>query len=297
MKSKYYLGDRDAAYEIDPTQVIKFHDLCEELGTKGIQELLTHLFFQWPTIPQQPTEIHRYGGKRKTWPIHPEQVKEAITCGGKYDDKVAYSVLLELFENSGCECKQEQSIVVWPDVQQIFTDELGEAKSKEVKMISGDPPADPIIPNLTLKIPEEHIKPMLIGEWRMYCKSTGNGGKDPAFSYGLIIDDVTEVEHTGHCKKYEFKARPRQAGKYDVKNGTCVWNEAGSGRLFMEYVEVWPNGTEDHLKARLKSNGKFQCNSEAGFIQKARKEDTLPTSHKLRLESKYYAGDTDAAED
>jgi len=295
MKCKYYIGDRDAAFEIDPNLMMKFDQLCTELGNDGINEFLTHLFFQWPTLPTKPEEVHRYGSHRKTWPIPPAAVKECIMSNPKYEEKMVNSVLDEMFENKGCECKKEDNFVCWPDVQCVFRVHLGDAAAGNVLML--DPKT-----TLTLKIPEAMIEDMLIGEWRMYCKSTANDGKDPAFSYGVMIDTVTvgpgtDNGHGTQMKKITFTGRPRQHGKYELKEGEATWNESGAGRLFLKYTEAWPNGTDDHLEARLKSNGKFACDSTAGFIQKARKETTLPSEAGERMKSKYYAGDTDAAHD
>jgi len=295
MKLKYYLGDRDAAFEIDPNLTMSFSDLCQELGPAGCDTILTHIFFEWPTLPAKISEIDRYKQKRKTWPISPDMLKDLIMKDGFYKEKQANSIIGELFENGGCECSKEANMVIWPDVQFIFRQELKQS-GEGVKMLDE-------ACNLTLKIPEDKISEMLCGEWRMYCKSTDEGSE--AFSYGLIIDSVTEVESIDRdgdgpgrpMKRLTFTGRPRQQGKYEVKEGKCTWNEFGSGRLFLDYKECWPNGTEDALVARLKCNGKFHCESTAGFIQKARKEETLPTSTKLRMESKYYAGDTDAAVD
>jgi len=98
---------------------------------------------------------------------------------------------------------------------------------------------------------------MMQGEYRMYCKPEDG----EAFSYGLIISDVNLEEKI-------FSGRPRAEGKYKLEDGSFTYDEK-TGRLNISYTEVWPDGTKDMLQARVKSNGKFQCESTAGFEQKA----------------------------
>ena len=94
-------------------------------------------------------------------------------------------------------------------------------------------------------------------------------------------------------------------GKYEVKNGKIIYNEE-RGSCVIEYEEVWGGGeTVDALRARVKSNAKFQCESAGGFEQKATNETkNLPEGFEERMgESakagvkKYYLGDKDAAVD
>eukprot|EP00658_Telonema_sp_P-2_P064105 TRINITY_DN5298_c0_g1_i3.p1 TRINITY_DN5298_c0_g1~~TRINITY_DN5298_c0_g1_i3.p1 ORF type:complete len:480 (+),score=131.34 TRINITY_DN5298_c0_g1_i3:66-1505(+) len=282
MLSKYYIGDRDAAFEVMP-----FGELCGGLGMAGLDEMLAHVFFVWPTLPTGPKTWTRYGQEKETWGLTVPELKQAVVGGGVYDEGFVQSIVQELSNCNTCEFDPKQGAVLWPDVQHVFRRYIGD-KADEIQML------DPLC-TLTLKIPEDQIVQMLKGEWRMFCRNMAGGRSDSAFSYGLIIDRVNEVEVVGRCKKFTFTGRPRQRGKYQVKDGTAVWNEFGNGRLFIQYTESWPNGTDDHLRARLKCNGKFACESTAGFVQKARKEETLPTQSKRRLESKYYTGDTDAA--
>merc|ERR1711998_334747 len=150
---------------------------------------------------------------------------------------------------------------------------------------------------LSLKIPDEMIMEMLCGEYRMYCK---NIQQQNEFSYGVTIlsaeETSCEPNGLGTMKKtFTFQGEPRVPGKYELKEGNAVWNETGDGRFYLDYKEVWPDGMIDHLKARLKCNGKFGCESTDGFIQKARKECTLPENVEERMLSKYFKGDQDAA--
>merc|ERR1712166_1326640 len=200
----------------------------------------------------------------------------------------------ERYKNHVDVCAEER--LCWSDFQVLFNEELG-ADAKHVFML--EKAGDKFKTNLTLKIPEEKIDECLKGEYRMYCK---NIEQNNSFSYGLIIDSVTETgcEPNGfgtEKKSFTFTGKPRLDGKYVLENGTATWNEQGSGRFNLKYDEHWPDGMVDKLQARLKCNGKFACDSTAGFVQKARKESTLPVSAKQRMESKYYIGDQDAAPD
>ena len=66
---------------------------------------------------------------------------------------------------------------------------------------------------------------------------------------------------------------------------------------------MWPNGQRDALTARVKSNGKFLCESESGYYQKATREDlNLPPDAEDRIGEeapagikKYFLYDNDAA--
>jgi hypothetical protein len=296
MKNKYYIGDRDAAYEIDPNNICRFDEWIVEIGAAGAQEFLTHLFFQWPTLPKEAEEVKRYGHDRKTWPIGTQEAIAAITAEGKYEEKVASGVLQAMYDKNHIECEAGERIT-WPDFQQLFEQDLG-AAAKDVFMLEKDAKGR-WATNLTLKIPFDQISACMCGEYRMYCM---NIAQNNSFSYGVIIDSVTETgsEDNGFGTKkhtFTFTGRPRLEGKYALENGTATWNEQGSGRLQLWYDEKWPDGMVDKLQARLKVNGKFACDSDKGFVQKARKEDTLPVSSHERMKSKYYIGDQDAAHD
>ena len=130
---------------------------------------------------------------------------------------------------------------------------------------------------------------MMQGEYRMYCKPEDG----EAFSYGLIISDVNLEEKI-------FSGRPRAEGKYKLEDGSFTYDEK-TGRLNISYTEVWPDGTKDMLQARVKSNGKFQCESTAGFEQKASNvaknfpedpADRIGEDAKAGIK-KYYLGDQD----
>jgi len=128
----------------------------------------------------------------------------------------------------------------------------------------------------------------------MYCKPPGEDSE--AFSYGLVIENVDVEAGT-------FEGRPRTEGKYEVKDGKIEYDEK-TGRLCIRYDECWP-GQVDHLFARVKSNAKFQCESEDGFEQKATNiTRNLPDDPDDRVGEnakdgvkKYYLYDDDAAID
>ena len=123
----------------------------------------------------------------------------------------------------------------------------------------------------------------------MYC----NPPDKPEFSYGLVITDVDE-------KSMTFKARSAILGRYEVADGRIeVDDEFGRQHVHIRYTEVWPNGMRDELFARLKSNKKFQCESDSGFVQKARHEETMPVAERYMREDmkKYYIGEQDAYQD
>lgn len=271
--------------QLNSPSAISTTELLNELGgVEGANIFLSHLFFQWPTLPREPEKLKRYGDDSKTWPLSQSAAKGCIAAGGRYNVQLADSILRRMVDLSSCELTRDGR-VTWPDFQYLLRHELGTA-AVSVPMVDKKV-------TLTYKIPEEQIKSMLCGEYRMYCKSDYDHSE---FSYGIIIDSVTEVESGPNnfgsiMRRYEFTGRPRLEGKYVLENGSAVWNEHGTGRLFLEYSEHWPDGMLDKLKARLKCNGKFTCDSAKGFIQKARKEDTLPISIMQRMESPYYACD------
>ena len=137
----------------------------------------------------------------------------------------------------------------------------------------------------------EEISELLTGEWRVYCKPV----HDVGFSYGLIITDVQADDSDPH--KINWKGESRAEGKYSCEEATAVWNP-DTNQVQLGFTEIWhANDSRDVLSARLKNNGKFTCQSEQGFIQKARKEDTMPGSAAQRSSgayAKYYIGDTAA---
>jgi len=324
--------DKDVYLQPDlDIEAYHFHNFVRDLISVdgNVQRFLNTMYMEWPipnpsvyknltrygqkyeTWPQTHNELlytidrteNRLidtilGDKRETWPLTADQVVAAITAGGKYEQKVADGMMTHMFDKNECEaCKGET--IMWPDFQVIFEHALPDT-AKQVKMLEKlEHKPDQHATNLTLKIPESKISDCLCGEYRMYCK---NVQQDNSFSYGLIIDSVTETgsEDNGfgtQKRTFTFIGRPRLDGKYKLESGTGTWNEFGSGRFHLEYAEHWPDGMVDNLKARLKCNGKFACDSTSGFIQKARKESTLPDELDKRMASKYYIGDQDAASD
>jgi len=123
----------------------------------------------------------------------------------------------------------------------------------------------------------EQIAELLTGPWRMYAKQDGGN----PFSYGLVIRDVNLDSMT-------FEATSQDKGKYEVVDGKLD-HDAESGRVNISYTEIWPNGDRDELTARVKSNGKFQCESKDGYEQKATREDlNLPAEEARKKKHKKY---------
>ena len=90
-------------------------------------------------------------------------------------------------------------------------------------------------------------------------------------------------------------------GKFVLEEGKVEFDEA-TRQVKLTYVENW-TGTrlKESQVARLKSNGKFQCESKRGaefpYAQKGRRLDTLPEDPGERLSNerarKYFARDFD----
>ena len=59
-------------------------------------------------------------------------------------------------------------------------------------------------------------------------------------------------------------------------------------------VQVWGNGFVDEVSARLKSNGKYTCESDMGYVQKARRQDTMLGIRGEDEDAKYFLGDEKA---
>lgn len=112
--------------------------------------------------------------------------------------------------------------------------------------------------SLRLKIKQSQLAKTLIGPWRMYCKPESGAG----FSYGLVIDkvDVDKMTFSGGTDKLKLEDCKI---KYDER----------SGRTFIEYREVWPDGSSEPVTAALKSNGKFVCEGPINDEHKASRQD------------------------
>ena len=117
-----------------------------------------------------------------------------------------------------------------------------------------------------------------------HCSAAGGG-----HYWGRVA-----LRRCSSCHAAYYCGRDCQRAHYDAHK-----------RLFISYDEVWPNGTVDSLKARVKSNAKFQCESTGGYEQKATNEAAnLPDDPEDRVGEnakpgikKYYLRDKDAAED
>jgi len=271
----------------------------EQGATKSI-DMMWEIYAAWPNPFGEEQECARMNRKKgtpeikKTWPL-PFEGEKSVTsvlteCGWSEMLIAALKTqLIDRKEDSGVHANCTEAEICWPDLQQAFRAAVSEDGWDDEK--SGEwPPLAPFV-TLRLKIPKEKIVEMLAGEWRMYCKPD----EGDAFSYGLVVEEV-DIEN------WTFKGKARTADKYVCENGKMVWNEKNH-RLRITYEEVWPNGQRDALAARVKSNGKFQCESAAGYEQKATREDlNLPSDAEERIGEnapdgikKYYTYDHDAA--
>merc|ERR1711865_1041058 len=138
----------------------------------------------------------------------------------------------------------------------LFNEELG-ADAKHVFML--EKAGDKFKTNLTLKIPEEKIDECLKGEYRMYCK---NIEQNNSFSYGLIIDSVTETgcEPNGfgtEKKSFTFTGKPRLDGKYVLENGDWIaeHGHAGAQEFLTHLFFAWPTISGGRSSEELKKYG------------------------------------------
>ena len=182
--------------------------------------------------------------------------------------------------------------ITWPDLQRTFRTGLCEALGAEEWNHDLDVAYPPLAHRVTLrlKIDRGRIKEMLEGPWRMYCQPPEG---DP-FSYGLIIKEVTELDET----TFSFTGSSAIKGRYEIVDGRVEYmNDHKRQHVYITYKEVWPSGLVDSLFARMKSNGKFTCESDSGYVQKARHKGTMPED--LDHEDvplgvkKYFVGDGD----
>ena len=188
-------------------------------------------------------------------------------------------------------CTHEQ--VTWPDVTHVFRTALCRARGVAVTYWTDEDeelyPALSKKNRLRFRITKHDLRRLLLGSWRMYCEP--QDGQVP-YSYGLVISHFDDSTLT-------FSGRGREKGTYEVMNGKVEYvNEQGRQNAFMVYEEVWSNGVRDRMRARLKSNSKFQCMSDAGYKQKARREESCTVG----LEggeggaAKYFAGEQEVFE-
>jgi len=257
-----------------------------------INIVLTRLYLGW-LVEGTPIEING----RLTWPMTfntDDTVAASVTTllldVKGWDESATGMFEQALLDDDDPYCTREE--VTWPAVQSLFRTTLREINgwSEWTAEISERYPMLHQKMSLMRKVPTEKLGEILVGEWRMYCKP--ENAQQP-FSYGLIIEafDSDSMSFTG---------RSRASGRYAVEEGVVRRDDA-LGHVRIHYTEVWPNGLRDSLTARLKANGKFHCESAQGYIQKARKEDTMPSGADERLANlstkKYYLGDKDALED
>jgi hypothetical protein len=290
------------------TLSVKKEGLSKMLAEKGAEKFIDEMweiYIKWP-VDGDPTEVQRYNRKKlllgekvdsgkNTWPLPFEgdvSITQLMTDCDWNEGEIA-SLKTQLFDckdESGVHPNCSETEVCWPDLQQVFRSVVSEDDWTPEDNQEW-PPLDGRKTTLRLKVLKDQIKETLEGEYRMYCKPE----EGEAFSYGLIIDNVDPEAGT-------FGGRSRVDGKYVVQDGLIHYDEK-TGRLNVDYHEVWPDGTDDHLFARVKSNAKFQCESAGGFEQKASNETlNLPADPEDRIGEnakegvkKYYLYDGDAA--
>lgn len=290
-----------------------FLKTIEQRGIKKLVEDIWKVYKEWPV----DGELTEKGG-RMTWPLPFEaaegaSVSKTLRAAGWTEiDMAAIETAFEtkdpLYRPSTLREDFKTSEVTWSDFQAVMRFNLSLLYGDEGAGDEGpwmdlpdyewpeaaDKHWPPLSKKVTLrnKIKDlEQVKECLMGEFRMYCKP--DDGK--CFSYGLVIDSVDIEAKT-------FTAKPRKEGRYTIQDGKFEWDEATGGRTRISYTEVWPpNNQLDAIAARLKSNGKFQCESKMGFTQKATRESNLPEDPEERMakagSKKYYEGDRDAVFD
>jgi len=291
--------------------------MLKDKGRDGAIDEMWEVYTKWPCVQGEEEAVMRYHRKKllegikedtpkTTWPL-PFEADEGIPsisslmkeCGWTEDDIISLKTsLFDLKDETGVHPNCTAEKVCWPDLQQVFRSVVSDEAWNESLNLEW-PPLDGRKVMLRLKIPKDQIENTLTGKYRMYCKPDGG----EAFSYGLIISDVQYGEESGEDGKLHgtFQGRPVTDGKYEVKDGILVWDPKTT-RLDIQYLECWP-GQEDLLKARIKSNCKFACESADGFEQKATNETrNLPNDYEDRVgeaakpgTKKYYLYDEEAA--
>jgi len=278
-----------------------------ELGEEKTNELLWKLYTSWPNPRGAEVEVTRLNrkknieAKKETWPLKwPEVAKLLKECDlGEFEIELLKVGIFELQADTHVHQNCTPDEVCWPDLQQVFrhyispdegwSDELSE---KWVPLAYWN--------TLRLKIDPEVLKETLVGSWRMACIPLDKKRGAP-FSYGIVIKEVD-------LEKWTFKGRARIKEKYKVKDGEIQYDK-DTQHCTISYKELWADGCggwddEDALKARVKSNAKFQCISESNFDQKATHEDAnLPkgTDPRIGIEApdgvkQYYVNDAEAAD-
>jgi len=261
---KYFLGDHDGL--VDEASVVELEGSIEA-RLERVNEELWDVYGAWPN----KAEAVLINGKF-TWPL-PFEGEESITSlminAGGWSAGDMPGIAVRLFDESDtgrrAGCTREQ--VTWPDVQRIFCNAICKSQGVEWSAEMDVTYAALEVKNrLSLKVEREKIQELLMGRWRMYCVPQEG---DP-FSYGLIIKIFDD-------EKLTFSGTSAIPGRYEVEDGTVEYNNNNNRQhVYIRYNEAWPNGFKDALFARMKSNGKFQCESDSGFVQKARHEGSMP---------------------
>lgn len=214
----------------------------------------------------------KHDSHKETWPLAfegDESITSVLTeCGWTEIQLLGLSTAL--FENAEAyglheNCTKEQ--VCWPDIQQACR---GAVCGGDWEASDADewPCLDGQRSTLRNRMSCLQVKENMRGTWRMYCLGE-DCPKEEAFSYAVIVEEVEFNEESSEEAPGTFTGKSA-SGAYNVVDGK-IWYDA-HGRVWLSYTEEWENGAVDHLKARMKSNAKFVCDSASGFEQKARNE-------------------------
>jgi len=253
-----------------------------ELSPEDLNAALWSIYGNWNNSTA-PKEVD---GKR-TWPLPftgPSSIESLLQSVGWGTADVA-AIEEELFHSGRAGVQRRpgcsHSSVTWPDVQAVFRETLVEALGRTGWSDALDETYPPLHRKvrLSLRVERHDLQGLLVGEWRMFCKPpTDREG----FSYGLVVTSFDE-------DSLRFEASPVIKGRWELREGKVRYeNDQGEQHAYITYQEVWGNGFVDHILARLKSNGKFQCESGKQYVQKARREDTMSSSHRDVGEIKYW---------
>lgn len=266
----------------------QFTKKVRDMGRDKILAFCWQIYSTWD-LSKEPVEVDYDGAKKLTWPL-PFEGKEGsvsslfIACGWEAESGIP-QLEEALFKEGNTRLREVlgtdkgPGAVCWPDVQQCFREAAKEAEGMtewNVHMNDLYPVLNKLV-TLRQRIQKTDIAALLMGEWRMFCISEKDRGNlDKGFSYGIVLSDYD-------AEKMTFKGASKKQGKYVIEDGQVMVDET-NGRVKIQYTEKWPHGVTDKISATLKSNAKFHCETTGGYIQKARRADTLPETPEERLE-------------
>jgi len=234
-------------------------------GNNGIEEpVLMHGKLTWP-LPLQGRATDLF-----------LSIESLMRCVGWESAEIA--LLGETL--AGLTGGDSRALVLWPDLQRAFRQAISrniwdDTLERTYACLSERN-------TLRLKVEEHSIGGLLVGAWRVFCHPLG----DEPFSYGI---EITHYEDDGK----RFRGRSAVPGQFEISNGVVVYENAHERQhATLHYEEVWTKtGVSEKVTARLKSNGKFICDAKPGYVQKARREDSLSSrDRKTPGGQKYFLG-------